>query len=325
MKKIMAGVLAAMIMGAGTATTFTGTNVATASYMDGYVSEGYYGALRYMIFDNSYETYVAIVDFVNYENDVTKVDIPSEIEGIAVTTIDSYAFSNATNLKKVTIPKGVRYINAYAFSNCSTLTEVNLPDTLTTIDINAFERCISIEEINLPDSLTYIGQYAFDKCAELQKIVFPKGLEYINDNVCSNCKSLKEVVIENGALEIGINTFENCTALSKVYLPLSITNICNDGKGHTSFTGCDSLKDVYYDGTENQWNVLDESSRSVFGNATIHFKGEEIFENEEIPTYLTPDVNSDGSIDASDASVILAYYAYAQTGGTGTIEEFVKS
>lgn len=37
------------------------------------------------------------------------------------------------------------------------------------------------------------------------------------------------------------------------------------------------------------------------------------------------DVNKDGSIDASDASLILAYYAYIQTGGTGTLEEYLNS
>ena len=40
-------------------------------------------------------------------------------------------------------------------------------------------------------------------------------------------------------------------------------------------------------------------------------------------TSLTPDVNCDGSIDASDASIILAYYAYTMTGGKGTIEEYL--
>ena len=37
------------------------------------------------------------------------------------------------------------------------------------------------------------------------------------------------------------------------------------------------------------------------------------------------DVNKDGSIDASDASLILAYYAYISTGGTGTLEEYLNS
>ncbi len=37
------------------------------------------------------------------------------------------------------------------------------------------------------------------------------------------------------------------------------------------------------------------------------------------------DVNKDGTIDASDASLILAYYAYISTGGTGTLEDYLNS
>ena len=37
------------------------------------------------------------------------------------------------------------------------------------------------------------------------------------------------------------------------------------------------------------------------------------------------DVNGDGKFDSIDASLILAYYSHIQTGGTGTIEEFIKS
>ncbi|MBR3919542.1 MAG: hypothetical protein IKJ59_12540, partial [Clostridia bacterium] len=37
------------------------------------------------------------------------------------------------------------------------------------------------------------------------------------------------------------------------------------------------------------------------------------------------DVNGDGKYDSIDASLILAYYSHIQTGGTGTIENYLKS
>ena len=36
------------------------------------------------------------------------------------------------------------------------------------------------------------------------------------------------------------------------------------------------------------------------------------------------DVNSDNRVNASDASLMLAYYAYVSTGGTHTLEELMK-
>ncbi len=306
MKKIMAGVLAAaMIVSAGTATTFTGADtVVTASA----ATEGTYEYLKY----TAYDTYVEITGF---DGTVTEVKIPEKINKLPVTTIAEKAFYNATNLKKITVPESVETIGQYAFYNCSSLTEVNLPNTLKTIDGFAFHDCISLEEITLPDSLTSIGEQAFRNCAEMKKIVFPKGLSEISKYICLGCLSLEEVVIENGASQITAGSFQNCISLSKVYIPLSIKAIYSFGE--TSFYNCTSLKDVYYAGTANQWNVLDEYSRSEFENATIHF------EAKEIPEPLTPDVNRDGAIDASDASLILAYYAFVQTGGKGTIEEFL--
>ena len=315
MKKIMASVLAAaMIMGAGTATTFTGADMVITANA---ATEGTYEYLKY----TAYDTYVEITGF---DGTVTEVEIPEKINKLPVTTIGEKAFYNATNLEKITIPDGVEKIYYSAFYNCSTLTEVNLPNTLNIIYSNAFQKCISLKEISLPDSLTYLGDYAFAECAEMEKIVFPSSLTYISQYVCSDCRTLKEVVIENGASYITYCAFKNCTSLEKVYIPRSISAIGTfyDGLGNRdtdddSFLNCTSLKDVYYAGSANQWNVLDEYSRSEFENATIHF------EAKEIPEPLTPDVNRDGAVDASDASCILAYYAYTMTGGTGTIEEFM--
>lgn len=317
MKKIMASVLAAaMIMGAGTATTFTGADtVITANA----ATEGTYEYLKY----TAYDTYVEITGF---NGTVTEVEIPEKINKLPVTKIAVYAFKNATNLERINIPEGVETIGGYAFYNCSSLTEVNLPNTLKTIDGYAFQKCISLEEILLPNSLTYLGWFAFAECAEMKKIVFPKGLSGIPNSACSNCTSLKEVVIENGASYIGFKAFQNCIELSKAYIPLSVIKIGAEySEGHNneittnSFLNCTSLKDIYYAGSANQWNVLDEYSRGEFENATIHF------EAKEIPEPLTPDVNRDGAIDASDASFILSYYAHIQTGGSGTIEEFMAS
>lgn len=35
------------------------------------------------------------------------------------------------------------------------------------------------------------------------------------------------------------------------------------------------------------------------------------------------DVNGDGKVDAKDASAILAFYSFLQTGGSGTMKEYM--
>ena len=54
-----------------------------------------------------------------------------------------------------------------------------------------------------------------------------------------------------------------CTSLKSIYLPKSIKLI-----DYASFSGCNNLKDVYYEGDESDWNKI----KSLQGfNATIHF------------------------------------------------------
>ena len=67
---------------------------------------------------------------------------------------------------------------------------------------------------------------------------------------------------ESGAFE--------CNKLNSITIPTSITHI-----GRWAFGECDSLADVYYNGTEEQWNKISigEANEPLL-NATIHFTGQ---------------------------------------------------
>ncbi len=280
MKKIMASVLAAaMIMGAGTATTFTGADtVITANA----ATEGKYESLTYYNFED-------YIEILSYENsvDVTTLEIPAEIEGLPVTVIGERAFEGATALESVVIPEGVTQLNNRCFSECTSLKSISLPSTLKKIGYASFSNCISLEKIEIPNGTTSLGSETF-----------------------SGCVSLRNVVINNGITELEQQAFEDCK-ITTLYLPKSVTSMYYDPFANGS------VQEIYYAGSPEQWALIDGSDKEIFENTTIHF-GAENFEGP-----LTPDVNRDGAIDASDASYILAYYAYVQTGGTGTIEEFL--
>ena len=278
MKKIMASVLAAaMIMGAGTATTFTGADtVITANA----ATQGKYESLTYY----NYEDYIEIYSF---DQSVTTLEIPAEIDGLPVTVIGERAFENATSLESVVVPENVTTLSSNCFNKCTSLKSISLPSTLKTIKYQAFYNCISLESIEIP-----------------------KGTTTLEHNVFNGCANLRTVIINNGVPELSDWTFQKCK-IDKLYLAKSVTVIDPDA----FLDG--SVKEVYYAGSPEQWEIINANGRKIFENSTIHFEAE----NYESP--LTPDVNRDGAIDASDASYILAYYAYVQTGGTGTIEEFL--
>ena len=102
------------------------------------------------------------------DESVTKVDIPSEIDGVAVKIIGDYAFYNCDSLYSVTIPSGVTSISNCAFTHCSCLMEVTIPDSVTNIGISAFNGCSSLTSATIPNGVTSIGSFLFFDCNSLE-------------------------------------------------------------------------------------------------------------------------------------------------------------
>lgn len=105
--------------------------------------------------------------------------------------------------------------------------------------------------------------------------------------------SITKVIIQDGVTSIGDNAFYECSNLANVTIPDSVTSI-----GRRAFDNCSSLTDVYYYGTEEQWNAI---SIGIFNdpllNATIHFIA------------IGGDSNNDGKIDIKDAVLLAQYLA----------------
>lgn len=80
---------------------------------------------------------------------------------------------------------------------------------------------------------------------------------------------MESVIIDEGITDIESGAFE-CNKLNSITIPTSITHI-----GRWAFGECDSLADVYYNGTEEQWNKISigEANEPLL-NATIHFTGQ---------------------------------------------------
>jgi len=167
----------------------------------------------------------------------------------------------------VSIESGVTSIGIYAFAHCDTLTELTISDSITYIGDHAFYDCSNLSEVTIPDSVTIIGDFAFCYCSGLNKVSIGDSVQTIGCDAFASCNNLTEVTIGNSVTTIGPRAFDNCTQLSKVKIPNSVTII-----GAAAFHTCRSLTDVYFDGTEAQWNNIEINNYN--GNlteATIHF------------------------------------------------------
>ena len=195
---------------------------------------------------------------------LTKVTIPG-----SVTSIGYGAFESCTSLKNITIPDGVTDIGDYSFNDCTSLTKITIPDTVTNIGQSAFGGCTSLKSVTFPDKLDSIGFYAFTGCTSLKSVTVPYCTNDIY-YVFSSCTSLNTVTIADGVTYIGGYMFMECTSLKSVSIPASVTRM-----DATAFIGCDSLTDIYYSGSEEQWNSISiEGGTTAHPSATVHYNSD---------------------------------------------------
>ncbi len=101
------------------------------------------------------------IRLIKYNGNATVVNIPQQIDGLAVYDIGS-AF-NGAQMESIILPTSVKQIGAYAFYCCSKLKRIEMPK-VETIGEKAFGLCKKLQEISLPDSLLVIGKDAFHLC-----------------------------------------------------------------------------------------------------------------------------------------------------------------
>ena len=219
----------------------------------------HFGSYAYTVSDGK----ATITGYAGAGGDIT---IPSTLDGYPVSAIGRSAFYTCAELTSVVIPDGVTDIGDYAFTRCSNLTSVVIPDSVTNIGEYAFTRA-GLTSVTIPSSVTSIETCAFAKCAGLANVTIPGGVIKIGNSAFYECVSLESVKIPSGVIIIDDLAFLDCTDLASVTIPSSVTDI-----GEGAFSGCISLADVYYDGTEAQWDAITIYDENAFLlDADIHF------------------------------------------------------
>ena len=172
------------------------------------------------------------------------VAIPSEINGLPVTSIGTNAFSSSTNLTSITIPNSVTGLQYNAFGACSSLTNVTLGNSATSIGDEAFAGCTSLASVTIPNSVTYLGASAFENCTSLASVTIGNSVTTIGDEAFTDCGNLGSVTIGNSVTYIGVAAFEGCS-LGSITIPSSVTTIVGLAFGYD-----DGLTNVYFLGNE---------------------------------------------------------------------------
>lgn len=219
-----------------------------------------------------------------------------------ITEIKQGAFRWCGGLTKITLSSNLTTIGELAFQSCRKLTSISLPNGLQTIDEDAFFDCNGLTSIDIPSSVTSIGEGAFKECDNLSAINIDNAYYRSVDGVLYNkdvtkllcCPSgkLGSVVIPDGVTELGNEAFYY-GKVTQITIPKSLVRV-----GDYAFFQCLSLTDVYYYGTETQWNLIENiddtyDNQSVYA-ATIHYLG------EDDPTPPVPTTSATVVVDSKE-------------------------
>ena len=223
------------------------------------VEDGKEGYLSYCIYQKPDETKYVEITRCDY-NAKGAVKIPTKIKDIKVTSIGNEVFFGCSELTSIEIPSSVTSIGNFAFSGCSGLTGIEIPSSVTSIRDYAFSSCSGLTGIEIPSSVTKIGEAAFSGCSGLTSINVEAGNEVYDSR--DNCNAIikkatntliqgcKNTKIPSSVTSIGNYAFYDCSGLTGIEIPSSVTSI-----GDLAFWFCSGLKDVYYTGTQEQWNA----------------------------------------------------------------------
>lgn len=207
--------------------------------------------------------YDGTIEITGYTGTATDVTIPSQIGGIAVTSIGKEAFKGCESLKNIKLPSSITIIKDSAFYSCLSLKAITIPNKVTSIGDWAFRNCVSLTEVTIPSSVTTIEDYAFKDCNGLTNITIPDSVEKIGRDAFSDTKWFSSqpnglvyagkiaykykgevgkntsVTIKSGTISISSGAFVNLTGLKGVTIPSSVTDI-----GSNAFVGCKDLTSI---------------------------------------------------------------------------------
>ncbi len=178
------------------------------------------------------------------------------IIGDGVSSIECM-FYDCEELETVTISESVAYIMDISFASCKNLKKITVDED---------NKYYSNDEYGVLFDKNKTVLYAYPPASSMKSYTIPNGVKRIVEISFSYCKNLKNVVLPDSLTKIDQAAFENCTSLETIMIPDTVAII------YQSYY-CENLTDVFYEGSEEQWNAIeiyDWSNNSLI-NAKKHF------------------------------------------------------
>ena len=287
---------------------------------------------------------------------VTSVTVPDSVEFVgqnaflecssleyfkmpsAITYIDDSAFAGCAKID-VDIPQKTTFIGMNAFAGCKSIKEINVPETVKILGTYSFSNCTSLKKAVVKGCNNGIADFVFNGCTALEELTLPYAgfsLDSVNTEKAASLTDLFSTTAYDNTYQV-INSYGSIRYIPKSLVDITVT----DGKsipafafeglsgvknftlpntaetvGDKAFADCSGIENVFYPDKEEKWNAVTIGSSNEAIDGKVRFLGSD---NRYTGAVMKlGDVNSDGLIDAVDASMVLAEYAKLSTKATGS-------
>lgn len=258
-----------------------------------------------------------------------------------------YNFTNCESLKSAYIGKNVEYVEPYStFRSCAAFTSVEVSSeniyyssmngvlfNKDKTELVIYPAGLSVENYVIPSTVKEVFYVAFSDTLNYSETLYDNGEIYVGDCLLEydgyNNKKQGNVSVKTGTRIIGESAFSMENTLWAVSLPEELRVICREAFAHCYmlqavyipegvkymgigvFRDCNMLTDIYYGGTQEQWNKIENIENiGLRENVTIHFEstGNE-YVNPVLPEddYLNTYLDEESGISVStDTNAILS-------------------
>lgn len=236
-------------------------------------------------------TVTSIGSYAFDDTAIRTIDIPN-----GVTEIGERAFGQCPNLTELVIPDSVVKIGRNIVERCSKLRSIHLGKSVADIfgvysiaganEFRTFQDCESLTYITVdPDNQYYTAEdnVLFNKAktevyrsapGKTGSYTLPSSVTQMSNTFIFEDSQLSSIVIPEGVQGFPRCTFKNCTNLKKIWLPKSLKVV-----GSNAFVagmedlGADPIEDVYYAGSEDDWNNI-YFAGGGHPSGTVHYNAE---------------------------------------------------
>ena len=118
-----------------------------------------------------------------------------------ITTIPSYAFYNAKNLKSITLPENITSAEENAFDSATALSSFHFSSDFEEISYAMFSKTVSLKKITFSYNLKRIEMFSFMQSG-LEELIVPETVEFIGEWAFAGCYILENVSLPNSVIEI---------------------------------------------------------------------------------------------------------------------------